>query len=356
MDIASIDPNFRKAEVDGVPVEYVDALAGGVFRLSGFPWRAGDGALRRLPADLTRQEVNDGALFLAMHTSGGQLAFRTDSRYIALRAELNVAPHDMDHMPRTGSSGFDFYEKTSEGYFFRQVVGPSLHQLLQTGVEQMVILPSPERTMRSWRVNFPLYGGVRHLEIGLEPGASVEAPEPFKLANPVVLYGGSIFQGACASRPGNSLGGQLCRALDAELIDLGFSGCGLGEAAIARKITELDFAALILGCELNPPTAEMLRERMTAFYDIIRAKHPEKPIVFVTQGDFSHPDRTAVITGIYERGRASGDTHVHLVTRRDCFADLADPNTATVDGCHPNDLGFYLMCRQVLAVLQTEWN
>lgn len=352
MDISAVDPNFRRAEVGGLPVQYADALAGGVFRLSGFPWRDADGTLRRLPENMSRKEVNEGALYLAQHTSGGQLAFRTDSRYIVIRAVLNVAPHDMNHMPRTGSSGFDIYEKTPEGYRFRKVIGPTPNHLTGSVLEELAVPAREDRVMRSWRINFPLYGGVRKLEIGVEPGCELEAPEPFALEKPIVLYGGSIIQGACASRPGCSLGGQVCRELDAPQIDLGFSGRGLGEAAIARLLTELDPAALLLGCELNPPTDEALRENMTVFYDIVRGKFPELPILFVTQGDFSSPNRTAVIRGIYERGRAAGHTQTYLVTRTECFAELPDPNLGTVDGCHPSDLGFYLMSRKVLAILQ----
>ena len=356
MNIAEIDPNFKAADVGGVPVQYVNALQGGPFRLSGFPWRDADGTVRRLPVSMSRKEVNEGALYLAQHTSGGQLAFRTDSRYIAIRAMLNIAPHDMEHMPRTGSSGFDVYEWMPGGSVFRYVVGVSQLQLYGVMREEMVIPAAEERSMRSWRINFPLYGGVRTLEIGLEPGAAVEAPEPFRLEKPVVLYGGSIFQGACASRPGNSLGGMLCRELDAPQIGLGFSGCGLGEAAIARKIAELDMSALIMGCELNSPTPEFLRDRLIPFHDIIRAAHPELPIIYVTQGDYIHPGHAAVIREMVERAKSMGDLHSYLVTRTECFAELADHNTATVDGCHPNDLGFYCMYRQVLPTLKKALN
>ncbi len=356
MNIAAIDPNFKAADVGGVPVQYVNALAGGPFRLTGFPWRDADGTLRRLPASLTRHEVNEGALFLAMHTSGGQLAFRTDSRYIAVRAVLNVAPHDMCHMPRTGSSGFDIMERTAEGYVFRSVIGPTADQLFRDGVTEMAIPAAKERSMRSWRINFPLYGGVRSLEIGLEPGSTVEEPEPFRLAKPIVLYGGSIFQGACASRPGNSLGGLLCRELDAEQIDIGFSGCGLGEVAIARKIAELDLAALIMGCELNSPTPEFLRDRLIPFQEAIREKHPTLPIIYVTQGDYINPGNAAVVREMHERAKSAGDENVYLVTRTECFGDLPDPYMGTVDGCHPNDLGFFLMYQKVLPVLKKALN
>ena len=352
MNLAAIDPNFKPADVGGVPVQYVNALAGGVFRLTGFPWRDADGTLRRLPWRMNRQEVNQGALYLAQHTSGGQLAFRTDSRYIAIRAVLNVAPHDMNHMPRTGSSGFDFMERTAEGYVFRKVVGPAPQHLYGDVLEQMAIPETAERVMRSWRINFPLYGGVRSLEIGLEPDCSVEEPEPFRVEKPVLLYGGSIIQGGCAGRPGNSLGGLLCRELDAPQINLGFSGSGLGEAAIAREIAELDLAALIMGCELNSPTPEFLRDRLIPFHDTIRVKHPALPIIYVTQGDYICPGHAAVVREMVERANGMGDANTMLVTRTECFGELPDPSMGTVDGCHPNDLGFYCMYRKVLPVLK----
>ena len=128
-DISCVDPNFKAAEVGGEPVEYVNAMAGGPFRMTGFPWQDAEGLPRRLPADMTVKDVNEGAIFLSQHTSGGQIAFRTDSRYIAIRADINVAPHDMGHMPRTGSSGFDFYEHTADGYAFRKVIAPTPEHL-----------------------------------------------------------------------------------------------------------------------------------------------------------------------------------------------------------------------------------
>ena len=51
LDIASVDPNFKAAEVGGEPVEYVNAMAGGPFRMTGFPWQDDAGLPRRLPTE-----------------------------------------------------------------------------------------------------------------------------------------------------------------------------------------------------------------------------------------------------------------------------------------------------------------
>lgn len=44
--------------------------------------------------------------------------------------------------------------------------------------------------------------------------------------HPIVLYGTSIAQGACASRPGMAWGNIVSRSLEIPLINLGFSGNG----------------------------------------------------------------------------------------------------------------------------------
>ncbi|MBQ7394840.1 MAG: SGNH/GDSL hydrolase family protein [Lentisphaeria bacterium] len=351
-DISSVDPNFKTAEVGGEPVEYVDALAGGPFRLTGFPWRKADGTIYRMPDSVNKDNVNEGVLFLSSHTSGGQISFRTDSRYIAIRADINVAPHDMGHMPRTGSSGFDFYEKTADGYRFRRVVAPTPEHLKGEPLEMMVIVKRKEKAMRSWRINLPLYGGVRKLELGLEPGAKVEAPEAYTLAKPILFYGSSITQGGCASRPGNNYSTMLCRKLDAPQINLGFSGCAKGEISVAEAIASLDLAAFVMDYDHNAPNAEHLAKTHGPFFRKVREAHPDLPILLLTRGDNPTKERTAVVRETYEKAVAAGDKNVYFIDGADYFAGLEDWATATVDGCHPNDLGFYLMYQRVLPVLK----
>ena len=353
MDIMKIDPNFKPATIGDAPVEFADVLkARGVFRLSGFPWRRADGTLMRLPETLDRTRVSEGVLHLAQHTSGGQLAFKTDSRYIVIRAKLDIAPCDMNHMPRTGSSGFDFYERTPEGYVFRKGIGPAGTHLAGEALEQLAIPAAEDRRMRSWRVNFPLYNGVRSLELGFEPGAHFEPPEPFRVAKPILFYGSSITQGGCASRPGNNYTAMLCRKLDAEQINLGFSGSAKGEIAIAEAIGTLDLAAFVLDYDHNAPNAEHLRKTHGPFFRAVRKARPDLPILMLSRGDSCNAERTAAIRETYDEAVARGDRHVYFLDGKTYFADLEDWHAATVDGCHPNDLGFYLMYQAVLPVLR----
>ena len=47
-----------------------------------------------------------------------------------------------------------------------------------------------------------------------------------------------------------------------------------------------------------------------------------------------------------------GDKNVYFIDGAEYFAGLEDWRMATVDGCHPNDLGFYLMYQRILPVLK----
>ena len=75
---------------------------------------------------------------------------------------------------------------------------------------------------REFVINFPLYSEVKALYIGLKDSATVSAPTPYKYGKPIVYYGSSITQGACASRAGTSYQGFISRRLDADFINLGF--------------------------------------------------------------------------------------------------------------------------------------
>lgn len=106
MKIEEIDKNFKAAELNGQPVHFYNAHAA-PFSVEGFPWRKkGELTFYRLPRNI--KDVNEGALWLAHQTSGGAIRFRTDSKFIAIRAKL-VYSSDMNHMPRCGSAGFDIY-------------------------------------------------------------------------------------------------------------------------------------------------------------------------------------------------------------------------------------------------------
>lgn len=193
IDLRRFDANMKTAEVcAGGGVFWIDADDSRC-RLDGFAFRSAGEPFRRLPYSPALSEAVNA---LAGHTAGGMLTFRTDSRRIRLRARLENHCR-MDHMAATGSGGFDLY------------AGPAGHRRF-SGIArfdpaaaeyEILLLEREQGGMEEFQLNFPLYSGIGSLAVGLDEGAVLETPAPWSNPAPVVIYGSSITQGGCASRP-----------------------------------------------------------------------------------------------------------------------------------------------------------
>lgn len=353
--IAAIDPNFAPARVGDRDVAWHDATRA-PFALEGLPFRSGpDAPLWRLPGPVAAPYVTrEGADGLLRHTAGACIRFRSDTPFVAVRALL-ADSCDMNHMPRAGSAGFDIYRDAAPA---SRHVGTAQPNRDETDLVRMLCARGGNDVgMESWQLNLPLYGGATLVQVGLAPGAVVEPPAPHRLGR-LCFYGSSITQGGCASRPGNAYTTMVCRALDAEQINLGFSGCARGEPDMARLIASLDgLAALVYDYDHNAPTAEHLEATHEPFFRIVREARPTLPILVMSRPDF-WPNagdevhrRREIVRETVERAIAAGDRHVRFLDGATLFGD-ANRDDCTVDRCHPNDLGFRRMADAVIAALR----
>ncbi len=297
---------------------------------------------RRMPQEVA-DAVNDGVRYLNTNTAGGRIRFRTNSRYIAIKA---VMPDNgtMPHITMTGQSGFDLY--TNDGcechYIGSYIPGNRNH-----GYESN---RETDGKMHTYTINMPLYDPVEEVYLGLAKDAELASPEPYRYDKPVVYYGSSITQGGCASRPGNAYQAMISRKLCCDFINLGFSGSARGERAIAEYLASLDPLVFVCDYDHNTPNPEHLEATHYPMYEVFRASHPTTPYVMVTKPDF-HPGtpderRREVVLESYHKASAVGDRHVYFVDGAHIF-DGEFRDSCTVDGCHPNDLGFYRMAIKI---------
>lgn len=360
MKIEDIDKNFKTAELEGQPIRFYNAHTA-PFSVEGFPWRNdGDLTFFRLPRTLTKDEVNEGALYLCNNTAGGVIRFRTNSKYVAIRAKL-VYSGDMNHMPRAGSAGFDVYAGTGVKAIHVGGVRPNRDQ--ETVEQLLCAYPNPRKKLVDYALNLPLYGGCEAIEIGIDPDAKLLPPSKHKFDLPILFYGSSITQGGCASRPGNAYPSRLCRALKAPQVNLGFSGSGRGEIAVANAIASVPLSAFVMDYDHNAPSVEHLEATHEPFFKAIRAAQPELPVIFMSKCDIwfeygednpgvkENRQRRDVIRKTYENAVKAGDKNVYFIDGDTLFG-TSERTACTVDGCHPNDLGFERMYRAVLPVLK----
>ncbi len=352
--IEDIDQNFILRELRNKKFAF-RKITERPFEIGGFAWFDRDKEFRRLPSELVSEKspLNDGAKELSWCSSGAMVRFRTNSRDIAVKAGL-LNKSMLPYMPLSGRSGFDLYLKTGEGFKFHGNLRPSYENpdFVEAAFGQVI-----GTEMRECVIYLPLYNGIKSMEIGLSPEAKLLAPLPFKYPNPILFYGSSITQGGCASRPGNAYTHFLTRWLDAGMINLGFAGSGRGEPAMAECISSLNLSAFVMDYDHNAPDLEHLSNTHEVFFKTIRKKQAELPIVLISKPDFNSDNmkinskRRKVIRKTYSNAIKSGDRNVYFIDGETLFGK-DNRDACTVDGCHPNDIGFLRMAENILPILK----
>lgn len=315
------------------------------FSLCGL-WQPAEGDhFCRMPDDAAAA-VSESVRMLARQTAGGRVRFSTDSRYIAIKAVMPYVKH-MDHMPLSGSSGFDLYLDTeADSHYVSTFRIPTT---AEGGYES--IFRFPDRRMRHFTINFPPYNAVDALYIGLQADAALGEGRPYRDLPPVVFYGSSITQGACASRPGLAYANVISRRLNVDFLNFGFSGSARAEPAICRYLAGLPMSVFVSAYDHNAPDADYLAATHYPLYETIRAAHPDVPYIMLSRPDFDvncaeSVKRRDVVYESYRRALAAGDERVCFIDGQAIFRGPWE-DACTVDRTHPNDIGFMLMAEQV---------
>lgn len=324
------------------------------FRIYGLYNAQNEPFFKRMPSALAEQ-VSDGIAVHHRHTAGGRVRFATDSPYLHIKVKVNHVCR-FSHMPLTGSAGFDLYEDSASqksSRFVGTFVPP--HELQENGTWEAK-LTFRDKKQRFLTVNFPSYCGVDELLIGLEQGCTLQAGLPYSNRLPIVYYGSSITQGGCSSHPGNSYQNMVSRVFNADYINYGFSGHCLAEDNMVEYLAEQQMSVFVCDYDHNAPNAEYLQRTHAKVYERIRAKHPDVPFIMLSRPDFNPHDeqcklRRDVVIDTFRKARKRGDQNVYYIDGEGLFrGEFGD--CCTVEGCHPNDLGFSKMADSIICTLR----
>lgn len=323
--------------------------------LTGFPWLEENHNFCRLPTE-SLDLFSEGLKAMAWHTSGGEVRFKTDSKGIWLRAKLKPA-YMHPNIPNTALAGFDFYIGEGKDRRFYGNVYPEYG----TWEIEAKISGMSDGQIREWTIYLPLYCGVEDIEVGILEDANIFPPTKPTIETPIVYYGPSITQGACASRPGNAYTHMVSRWLDANFINYGFGGNAKGEPDLARIVASIDMSALVIDYDHNASNPEHLNATHEAFFKIIREENPSLPIVFTTMPDYHNPmakwnyeemaERRDIIYQTFKKARMDGDENVYFKDGYEFFhREIAD--SCTVDGVHPSDIGMLYIAKAIYPILK----
>ncbi len=290
---------------------------------------------------IVAKDISDGVNALNTNCAGGRVRFKTDSSYIAVKAVMGEIGK-LPHCALTGTSGFDLYSGTEHITTFQPMFNIT-DEVFGEYIRE-------DCGLKEYTLNFPLYSAVKELYVILDGDAVLERAEPYQNGKPMVFYGSSITQGGCASRPGTSYPSVISRRFDLDYINLGFAGNARGEEAMADYIAGLDMSIFVYDYDHNAPTVEHLDNTHEKFFKIIRNAHPDIPVICMTR-PFPCPDdyieRKRIVKKTVLNARANGDKNIYFIDMAEYFSKKGVLNEATVDKCHPNDLGFFVMAEAI---------
>mgnify|MGYP000939230863 CR=1 FL=1 len=298
----------------------------------------------RLPAAYETQ-VRGPVWNLGLQAAGVYVDFSTEADSIFVRYQVSGGLN-MPHMPSTGVSGLDLYALDPQDkqwhwahgrYQFKDTILYNFENLGHHG-------------NKTYRLYLPLYNQVKWLEIGTSSKFSLTFKKDSN--KPIVVYGTSIAQGACASRPGLGWTNNLGRSLQKPVVNLAFSGNGRLEKPILNLINNIDAEVYILDCIPNLSlrggrSAEELSQLIEEAVMMLRKEHPLVPIVLTAHSSSN-------VNGVLNRGTESEYTESTKVAENtvkvlqkqgvkklfwlSSNSIQLDVNS-TVDYAHPNDIG-----------------
>ncbi len=305
---------------------------------------------RRLPEEVAAA-TSPQVTKLCREPAGGRIRFSTDSQYILLKTVEPIVGRN-SHMTLAMSAGFDLYEDTSADSRYVKMFMPPYK--MDGGYEQIIRFGS--RKLRYFTINMPIHSVVSEVYVGLQPDAVLGEGMKYLPGDPIVVYGSSIVHGTAATRPGLTYPNILSRYLNRNVLNYGFSGAAKAEIPMMEYLASLDMSVFVYDYDHNAPNPEYLRETHRRGFEIIRAAHPDIPIILITRPNVAtNPafaqERKDVVVDTFRAARASGDRRVWYIDGETFFLGRWE-NECTMDGVHPNDLGFTLMADSIEAVIR----
>lgn len=301
------------------------------------------GTYARLPLK-AKNLVNKAVWNLSQQSAGLSIAFYSNSPEIKIKYTV-TGGRSMAHMPATGVSGVDLYATDRNGGSRWCAAKYSLGDTLVYTYDGLTYEDASNKGYE-YTLFLPLYNSVSFLEIGVKDNASISFI-PVSEEKPLVVYGTSIAQGACASRPGMAWINIINRTMEHPVVNLGFSGSGKLEKELFELLAETDAKLYIIDCMPNmisPADTAVIAERILTGIKTLRTRN-QAPVLLVEHSGYMNEYTSDRAEASY---RASNrqlrkayntlmqqEPDIYYLTKEEIGLSM----DAMVEGVHPSDLG-----------------
>lgn len=348
-DIKSIDKNFANKEINE-GLKCYNPCTNNCIKVYGLNWFNQDKRYVHFPkeSDEMIKNLADGLYYLVEQPSGAMLAFFACTSTLKIKVKLGHT-FNMAHMAFTGQGGCDLYigTKRENLAFFRT----ASYDITKKEYE-FTYFTNFKKEEKLYLINLPLYAAVEEILVGVDEDATIRTADNLFDKGKIVCYGTSITQGGCASRPGISYTNALSRRMGYEFLNYGFSGNGRGQKEVAELLASIDDVKMyILDYEANA-TLDMLKNTLDEFIRIIRNSHPYTPILVLSKirmsiethvkDNYLKQEKSLKYQrSIVKKWQNDGDSNIYFYDGHKLLGKYT--LEATVDGCHPTDLGFMMI-------------
>ena len=304
------------------------------------------GTYYRLP-ERAKEVVRKPVWGLSKHSAGLSIVFRSNAPEIKVRYAVTEG-FAMAHMPATGKSGVDLYATDANGKLRWCAAKYAFGDTITYTYSHLSYVTDPKQGYE-YQLFLPTYNEIKWLEIGVDKEYTLRFL-PASKEKPIVLYGTSIAQGACASRPGMVFGNIINRTLQHPVVNLGFSGNGQMEPEVFDFLSEIDAKMFILDNmpNMNKERTGLIYERATNGIRKLRQKS-NAPILLVEHNGYanefssldaedSYRKTNIELRRVYQTLKAEGIKELYYLTKE----EIGFTQDATVEAIHPSDLGMQI--------------
>ncbi len=348
--ITEIDSNMTINESNNFDYKEINIINNENIKRLGMPFVGVNNKFDRRHKDY---DITEAVNYLSTNTAGMSITFKTNSKKITLKGKVNNVA-TMWHMAPTGENGFDIYIKMDK-YRMLNALRKDKNDL----EFKSDLCEFENKEERTFIINFPLYCGVSELFLLIDKDSNLEINKEFD-SKKWCVYGTSITQGGCVTRPGMCYSNILSRHYKKEIINLGFSGSGFGEKEVALMINEIeDLEMVLIDFDANACDDGHIFDNLEPFIEILKSKNKDIKVVVISRVQFINKLFNEKMKLNYEKclsyeidlTKKLNDKYnnVFFIDGMDLLDD--DYDEYSVDSIHLTDLGNYIFSKNLIPFL-----
>lgn len=273
-------------------------------------------------------------------SAGLAVVFETNSTQIDILAEYGQYVYNGAGTSRIAAEGFDLYIRKDGKWLYASSLAPK-----ERG-DKLTLISDMDSTSKECLLYLPNYSEILSLQIGVDQQAFINPLEnPFR--HKVVIFGSSFTHGVGNSRSGMSYPLQISRNTGIGFYNIACAGNCRLQPYFADYMADISDAEAFVFDAFSNLDGQMIRQTVIPFIEILRAAHPNVPLIFVQTIYREHRNFNKDLDRREADKQAAAIEMMAIAQERfdniyfiDSEGFTGYDHASSVDGVHPSDVGY----------------